>query len=111
MRRDGARPGFAPPPEKQSSPEEASRIATILAADVLKAWSALVPIADPVLRFGRERVALDLADLKPGDVEWATQVAATFGSSHAAPMMDFVQAQKILELTRARAGRSMPRSR
>ena len=59
-----------------------------------------------MLRFGRERVALDLADVNPGDVEWAAQVAATFGSSHAAPMMDFVKAQKILELD-ARKGRAI----
>jgi neutral ceramidase len=93
-------------PDKQSSPEEASRIATILAADVLKTWSMLAPIADPVLRFGRERVELDLADVRPGDVDWATRIAATFGSRDAAPMMDLVTAQKFLELD-ARKGRPL----
>jgi neutral ceramidase len=93
-------------PDKQSSPEEASRIGTILAADVLKAWSNLAPISDPVLRFGRERVQLDLADVRPGDVEWATRIAATFGHKDAAPMLDLVKAQKILELD-ARKGRPL----
>jgi hypothetical protein len=85
-------------PDKQSSPEEAARIGTILAADVLKAWAGLTPVADPVLRFGREHVALDLAEVQPGEVAWAQRIAATYGHSDAAPMMDFVKAQKILDV-------------
>jgi hypothetical protein len=92
--------------EKQSGPEEAARIGTVLAADVLKTWAALAPVTDPVLRFGSERVPLQLADVQPGDVEWATRIASTYGRTDAAPMMDFVKAQKILELD-ARKGRPL----
>ncbi len=92
--------------EKQTSPEEAARIGTILAADVLRAWPGLTPIANPVLRVGTERVPLDLAEVKPGDVEWATRIGATYGRTDAAPMMDYVRAQRILDVD-ARKGRPL----
>jgi neutral ceramidase len=92
--------------EKQTGPEEAARIGTILAADVLKAWAVLKPVDDAVLRFGTERVELELADLHPGEVVWAKAVAAKYGRRDAAPLMDFVRAQKILELD-ARKGRPL----
>jgi neutral ceramidase len=92
--------------EKQSGPEEAARIGTILAADILKLWAGLTPVEDPVLRFGTERVELDLGDVQPGEVVWAGTVAARYGRRDAAPLMDFVRAQKILELD-ARKGRPL----
>jgi len=85
-------------PERQSSPQEAARIGTILAADVLKAWKLLTPVANPVLRFGGERVALPLAEVVPGEVEWATGIAASYGRKDAAPFLDLVRAQKILDV-------------
>jgi hypothetical protein len=85
-------------PERQSSPEEAARIGTILAGDVLKMWKLLTPVADPVLRFGSQRVALPLAELLPGDLEWATGVAASYGRKDAAPFIDLVKAHKILDV-------------
>lgn len=84
--------------EKQSSPEEAARIGTILAADVLQTWKSLAPVNDPVLRFSRERVELELAELQPGDVEWAAGIAGSYGQKNAAPFMDLVRAQKIIEV-------------
>ena len=84
--------------EKQSSPQEAARIGTILAADVLKAWPGLTAVADPVLRVATVRVALPLRDVKPGEVDWATKVAATYGRKDVAPMMDLVKAQRILDI-------------
>ncbi len=92
-------------PEKQTSLEEAARIGTILAGDVLKALKKLIPVGSS-LRFGTERVPLALAEVQPGDVAWAQKTAASYGTKDAAPFMDLVKAQKILEVD-ARQGRPL----
>lgn len=93
-------------PDKQTSPEEAARIGTILAGDVLKAWQELTPVGDPILRFGRERIELELVHVLPADVDWAKRIAASYGQKDAAPFMDLVKAQKTLDVD-ARKGQPL----
>ncbi len=57
--------------EKQRGPDEAARIGTILAGEVLRTYRNLQPIADGPLRAKNEVVQLPLVELQPGDFEKA----------------------------------------
>lgn len=85
-------------PDQQSSPEEAERIGTVLAADVIKAWSHLVEIDDAVLRISREMVPLPTVEYSSEDVTKARAIVARYGLPNADPFYDQVAAFKVLEL-------------
>ncbi len=85
-------------PDPQSSPAEAERIGTILAADVLKTWGHLVEVDPGVLRVSHETLDLPIANYKPEDVETARGIVARYGEPHADSFYARVNAFKILEL-------------
>jgi len=90
--------------DPQRSHGEASRIGTVLAAEVLKMMRRLEPIPAGTLKARSAIVKLPLPELKEGDLEWAEKIAPTFGRPDAAPFLDLVKAFQILEVE-ARKGK------
>lgn len=85
-------------PDPQSSVAEAERIGTILAGDVLKAWTRLTETAPGALRISREMVALRTVAYKPEDVEKAREIVARYAQANADSLYTRVNAFKVLEL-------------
>jgi len=86
-------------PDPQHGPQEASRIGTILAGEVLRTYWKLSPVAGP-LRIRREIVKLAAQELKPGEAEGARQLvnrALQRGASDI-PFLDLVRAVKVLSV-------------
>ncbi len=77
---------------------EAARIGTVLAAEVLKTMKRLEPLADGPLLARSRMVELPLAEVKPGEPEWAAKTAATFGKPGAAPFLELVKAFQVLDV-------------
>jgi neutral ceramidase len=83
---------------------EAARIGTELAAEVLRAYRALTPVAPGELRVSSEIVNLPLAPFDQAEIAKSREIAAKFGKPNAAPFLDLVQAFKVLEVA-ARQGK------
>ncbi len=90
----------------QKGHQEAERIGTILAGEVMKTWARASPAEAAALRSKTETVQLPLAPHKPEDVAWAKEVAARFGKPNAAPFLDMVKAFRVLDVD-ARQGRPL----
>lgn len=90
----------------QKGHEEAARIGTVLAGEVVKTWARMVPAGAGALRSRVETVELALAPHKPEEVAWARQVAAKFGEKNAAPFLEMVKAFRILDVE-ARQGKPL----
>ena len=83
--------------EPQTSVQEAARIGTILAADVLKIYPRLTPVKGPLV-VRREVINLSVQQLQPGDVEKAQELATRLikeGPEKFA-FLDLVHAFKVL---------------
>ena len=91
-------------PSPQSGHYEAARIGTVLAAEVLKTYRHLLPVAADRVQCKREVVKLPLPFVTPADVQWAREITAKFGKPDAAPFMDQVRADKIMAVS-ARQGK------
>ncbi len=72
---------------------EAARIGTRLAAEVLRTYDRLAPIADGPLKVSREVVELELAPFDPATVEAAKQTVAKV-SADAKPLPPFLEQVK-----------------
>jgi hypothetical protein len=84
-------------PEPQSSPQEAARIGTILASEVLKTYPRLTPVNGPLL-VRREVIKLPVQELQPGEVEKSQEIATRLireGPENFA-FLDLVHAFKVL---------------
>lgn len=90
--------------EPQKELIEPMRLGTILAGDLLKAFTRAQPVTPGKLRARSEIVALDLPELKPGDLERASNIVAQIGSKPAPKFLDQVFALKALDVA-ARNGR------
>lgn len=84
----------------QSSPAEATRLGTILATSVLKAYMDLQPVGDTTLRVHSEVLQLALPAITPQDVEEAKAVVE---KKDKAKFMEQVKAYKVLDVDK-RAG-------
>lgn len=82
--------------DPQKGHEEAARIGTVLAGEVLKSYTRLRPVAAGAVSARRQTVALPLAEIKPGEVERSRAIAAKYGQPGAAPFMEMVHAFKVL---------------
>lgn len=80
---------------KQEGLDEARRIGTILAGEVIKQYGCLEPLSDGPIRVKTSRLTLSLPEIKPGDVEWARDVILKPNKSRMA--IDRVKALKILD--------------
>ena len=84
--------------QRQSGHEEAARIGTILAGEVLRTYRKLEPLESESLQVSHAMVKLPLVPMKPGDPEWARKIVAKYSTSDAAPFLDQVYAFKVLDL-------------
>jgi neutral ceramidase len=90
--------------DPQKGPSEATRVGTILAGDVFKAWMRLQPVSAETLRVSHETVKLPLPELKSGDVDRAREVVRRLSMKDNRGFMEKVEAFKILDVA-AREGR------
>jgi len=79
----------------QTSPAEATRLGTILAAAVLKAYMDLKPVVDTTLRVRSELIQLPPAPFSPEDVH---EARATLEKKDKARFMEQVKAYKVLDV-------------
>jgi len=79
----------------QTSPAEATRLGTILAAAVLKAYTDLKPVGETTLRVRSEVLQLPLAPFSPEDVQ---EAKATIEKKDKAKFMEQVKAYKVLDV-------------
>jgi hypothetical protein len=87
--------------DRQHSPEEAIRLGTILAGDVLKTYMDLKPAADVSLRVRNQVLSLPLAAVTEKDVAEAREVIQR---GRKAKFLEQVQAYKVLDVA-ARQGK------
>jgi neutral ceramidase len=71
---------------------------TILAGEVIKAYTRMVPFEISNISVKREVVKLAPAEFSPDDVPKARETIATQGKPNAAPFIQIVNAHKIVEL-------------
>jgi hypothetical protein len=83
--------------------DEARRIGTILAGEVIKTYGRLKPIDADAVRFKREIVKLDLPKFTPEELQQARQAAVKFGKD-APTFLERVNAFKIIDVA-AREGK------
>ena len=83
---------------------EATRLGTVLAGGVFKAYTRLQPVSSGTLRVRNDRVALALPELEPGAVEAAREVISGIGSKAPPKFLEQVNAFKVLDVA-ARNGR------
>jgi neutral ceramidase len=83
--------------EPQKGHEEAARIGTVLAGEVLKTYARLKPALGSKLQVASRTVSLQLAHLEPGDEERAKALATKLEGGHEVKFLDTVYAFKILD--------------
>jgi neutral ceramidase len=88
--------------EPQKGFAESSRIGTILAGNVFKAFTRAQPVAAGNLRSRSELVKLDLAPLKPGDLERASNIVARLNDKPAPKFLEQVFAFKAIDVAARR---------
>lgn len=81
----------------QKGHEEATRIGTELAGEVIKTYTRLQPVSDLKLRVGSRTLQLQPADLKEGDIEKANVIVADIDSGKKVKFLDTVFAFKVLD--------------
>jgi hypothetical protein len=91
---------------RQQRNGEAARIGTILAADVLRAYERLQPVAADAIRNDSRVLQLPPAEYSPADVEKARAIVAAYGKPNASPFYEQVNAFKVLDLE-ARKGQPL----
>ena len=84
--------------DRQKGHNEAARIGTILAGEVLRTFRKLETIEPGAIQGSREIVPLETAPIKPQDPEWAQGVVARYGTPEAAPFYEQVHAFKVLDI-------------
>lgn len=83
---------------RQTSPEEANRLGTILAAAVFKAYMDLAPVTNLALRVKHEIVRLPVPRVVPEEVEQARQEVRSLQADTRENFMKLVQAYKVLDV-------------
>ena len=83
--------------DPQKGPVEAERIGTLLAAEVLKTYRRLTPVASAAPRVRQAIVKLPLPPLAPGDVEKARAFATRIGSKADPKFLEKVWAFTVLD--------------
>ena len=83
--------------EPQGGPREGRRIGTVLAGEVIKTYARLRPVATAAPAARAEVVPLELAPIKPGDLEKARKTAVKFGKD-APTFLERVEAYKVLDV-------------
>jgi hypothetical protein len=82
----------------QKGDEEAARIGTILAGEVLRAFRKLKAAEPGAIQGSRRIVPLSTPSFTADEVKWAQDIVARYGEPGASPFYDQVKAFKVLEL-------------
>lgn len=90
----------------QKGHEEARRIGTILAGEVVKTYARLEPVRSAKLHFFHRDIPLNLARLETGDLERANAIVKQLDAGKTAPFLDTVFAFRVLD-TVARHGKPL----
>jgi hypothetical protein len=90
----------------QKGPEEAQRLGTILAGEVVKTYARLEPVRSDRLQAGRMNVPLNPAKLGDDDVDRANAIVKQIDAGKTAPFLDTVFAFRALD-TVARHGQPL----
>jgi hypothetical protein len=85
-------------PTPQKGHAEASRIGTLLAANVLRSFEQLQPLGDGPLRVSRRIVKLPLPPIASGEIEKAKAVVDRMKDKTKPPFLDQVNAFKVLDV-------------
>lgn len=81
----------------QKGHEEAARIGTVLAGEVLKTYTRLTPVEDAPLITRKETIQLDVAPVTVAEVDRAKTIAARVGTPDNPSFLDTVFAFKVLD--------------
>jgi neutral ceramidase len=84
--------------------DESGRIGTIIAADVMKAFSNLHPVEIGSLQVRSQVVELPVPKIQPEEVEWAQQIMSRYGKPQPPRFEDVVRAWRILDLVELNGG-------
>ena len=82
---------------KQSGHDEAARLGTILAGEVVKTYARMEPVRSYQLQASRSTVLLDAAPLNPGDAERAEELAKQVDAGAKVPFLDTVKTFRVLD--------------
>ena len=82
--------------DPQTSPEEAKRLGTILAADVFKSFMHLKNVEDLALRVRSDAVQLPLAEITDEELRESREIVARHDAN--APFLQLVKAHKTLDV-------------
>jgi neutral ceramidase len=83
---------------EQSGPDEAERIGTVLAGEVIRTCTMMKPLHVDDISVKSVIIPLPLAEFSEKELPWARETAAKYGKPDAAPFMDMVKAFKIIEI-------------
>ena len=83
---------------RQKGHDEAARIGTVLAAEVLKTHTRLKTLDPASISARREIVKLPLPEVDADAVARAREVASTYDTPNAAPFMELVNAFKVISV-------------
>jgi neutral ceramidase len=84
--------------EPQKGHDEAARIGTVLAGEVIKTYTRLKPLEVDEIHARSEIVGLPLAAFSDDELERAQEITKKFGERNAAPFMEMVNAFKIVDV-------------
>ena len=85
-------------PKKQKGHEEAARIGTVLAGEVLKTLTRVDTIEVGTIKTKSTVIELDLAPVDASDREHAEKIIATYGTENPAPFLEMVNAFKVKDV-------------
>ena len=92
--------------DPQGSFDEAARIGAVVAGDVLKVIQEAPVVAKTAIQVSDRFVAISVPTYSAAEIEEATRIQATFGTSQAAPFLELVKAARVLDLN-ARHGKPL----
>ena len=84
--------------EPQFGYSEPLRNGTVLAGEVIKTYTRLQPLEINNISVKREIVQLPLPEISPDEIPKAREIAATYGKSDAATLIQLANAYKILDV-------------
>ena len=84
--------------EPQKGHTEAQRIGTVLAGEVIKTYTRLLPLEITSVSAKRENVKLNLADVKPEELPIARDIISRAGKPDAPKFIELVNAYKVMDV-------------
>jgi hypothetical protein len=82
----------------QKGHEEAARIGTVLAGQVIRTLAGLEPVREPRLRAARTVLKLPAVPHTSEELQWSRAVAARWDKGENLPFLDIVKARRVLDL-------------